>query len=204
MTEPGLASLKGAADDAAPVYRCMFTTASGSLIPDCEVLLDSGKLRCDLYLPVREIVKLQLRPLQLTKQAKPIDSRPITIRQFEQVVITMVFKDADGQEYPRTAALEVFGNDEQYQAALKNAAAEPVALPAESTADSSALPTSHRTPDVRAAVHPPINQLTPIKHLAGTGKDRVILGKSGAKKLDLKWDADTNSISLLDEEMWLI
>jgi hypothetical protein len=180
----------------------MFTTLHGLVVPDCEVLLDSGNLRCDLYLPVREIVKLQLAPSTVTKQAKPIDSKAITIRQFEPVQITMVFADADGKECPRTALLEVFGNDEQYQI-LKNAAADALAPPAERATDSSISP-SHHTPQLRAAVNPPINQLTPIKHLAGTGKDRVILGKSGAMKLDLEWDAKTNSISLLDEPVWLI
>ena len=197
----------------------MFTTPRGLVIPDCEVLVDTGNLRCDLLLPVREIVKLQLTPLPVTRRAKPIDSKAITIRQFEQLVVTMVFKDADGNEYPRTAALEVFGNDDYYQAALKRAADAALAPPAESaaashvtpataaadaaaTAAAAAAPPAHLTPELRAAVHPPVNELTPIKHMGGTGNDRVIVGDSGMDKLSLRYDAKTSSLSLLDEPVW--
>jgi hypothetical protein len=202
VSRPSLPSVKGTAASAAPVYRCMFNTKSGLVVPDCEVLMDSGNLRCDLYLPVREIVKLQLAPSDITKQAKPIDSKAITIRQFEQVEITMVFADADGKEYPRKALLEVFGNDEQYQEFKNTSADTGLSSPSVGPATDSSLSPSYQSPLLRGAVQPPINQLTPIKHLGGTGKDRVILGKSGALKLDLEWDAKTNSISLLDEPEW--
>jgi hypothetical protein len=178
------------------------TVGSGLVVPDCEVMVDTGNLRCDLYLPVREILKLRLTPTDITKQAKPIDTKAITIRQFEQVEITMSFADADGKKYPRKALLEVFGNDAQYQE-LKDKAAAVGSSPSsvESATDSSTSPL-YESPQLRAAVRPPINQLTPIKHLGGSGKERVILGKSGMMKLSLKYDAETNAISLLDEPEW--
>ena len=187
-SKPSLPSVKGTDATAAPVYRCTLSVPRrGVVIPHCEVMLDSGHLRCDLYLPVREIVKLRLEPSDITRQAKPIDSKAITFRQFEQVEITMVFADADGKEFPRKALLDVFGNDDHYQS-LKEKAAAAEKTPVSEPATESSSP-SYESPQLRGAVQPPVNQLTPIKHLAGTGRERVILGKSGAFKLDLEWDA---------------
>lgn len=183
----------------------MFNTTSGLVVADCEVLLDSGNLRCDLYLPVREIVKLQLKPTDITKKAKPIDSKAITIRQFEEVAITMSFVDADGKEDLRKAMVEVFGNDSEYQQIKDRAATMSHSSSVGSAQTESPTSPVYDSPTkLLGAVHPPINQLTPIKHLGGTGKERVILGKSGMNKLSLKYDAETNAISLLDEPEWML
>ena len=108
-SKPALPSVNGTAPTDAPVYHCMLSIpARGLVIPNCEVVVDSGLLRCDLYSPVRDIVRLQLDPTLVTKQAKSIDSKAITIRQFNPVHITMVFVDAEGKEHPRMAALEVY------------------------------------------------------------------------------------------------
>ena len=77
------------------------------MIPDCEVLVDTGNLRCDLYLPVRDIVKLQLQPLDATKLAQPVDTQPIRIRQFESVEITMSFADAEGKQHLRKVSCQL-------------------------------------------------------------------------------------------------
>ena len=100
----------------------------------------------------------------------------------------------------------MFGNDSQYQE-LKKKAAELAASSSVSssvsraTEASSASP-SFASPPLRAAVQPSINQLTPLKHRGGSAQERVIMGKSGMWKLSLKYDAETNAISLLDEPVW--
>ena len=187
----------------APVYRCTFTTIStGLVIPDCDVLLATGCLICDLLLPIREIVKLGIKASKTTRQAQPIDSPKVLIRMFETIEITMVFRDEQGREFPRSAGVQVWGNDKEWQAHVASTSinGEPSQSLELSTPNSLDSAFDHTPP--HRPVRPPVNALTPIKHMRGTGRDRVILGLSGIQKLNIKWDSKTNSISLLDEPVW--
>ena len=213
---PSLPSIKGSDDEAAAVYQCTISNIDGLLVaPDCEVMMDTGNLRCDLYLPVRDIRKLQLKPSHVTKLAKPIDSAAIVIRQFEPVEISIAFKEAADKVSTRRAVLEVFGNDSEFQQLVAAATAEaeaaakskpPEKQTAASPSSAGIASSSHGSPRASASAFsasiPPVNQLTPIKHMAGTSKARVIMGKSGMKKLSIKYDSESNHISLLDEPVW--
>ena len=45
-------------EHSAPVVQSLFNTLSGSVMYERELLIDSGSSRCDLYLPVRDIIQL--------------------------------------------------------------------------------------------------------------------------------------------------
>jgi hypothetical protein len=81
---------------------------------DCEVLLDSGCLRCDLFLPAHDIIKLGLIPLQTVVKSQPIRGPSFFTRQFGSVFVQFKFKDQDGNEVLRGCDLEAWCSDEEY------------------------------------------------------------------------------------------
>jgi hypothetical protein len=82
----------------------------------------------------------------------------------------MHFTDASGQQHSRSACLDVWGDDDEYQRMNKHQ-----------------LRTS---------------RLEPITYDERAGNDNAALGKSGLSKLDVAWDADSNTLIMLDEAEW--
>ena len=166
-----------------PVFACSIRNSVSQLICCSEVLLGTGLARCDLLLPAHDVIKLGLAPLRTFIQTSYSQFGPaFRARQFDPVYLEFVFVDEAGKEYPRGCDLEVWANDEDYNALISRH--PPMQL--------SPLPTDSAIMRMQ--------RLSPIKFLEGSTEGFPILGLGGVNKLKISYASSRNEISMLDKE----
>ena len=149
----------------------------GIVIDDCEVLLDSGNTACDLLLSKQDALKFQLYTSSVSMPFQGFGGNATVVKMLPALKVTFSLEDTDGNVKTKSASLDVWilesGGDVVEDT-------EPLLKKQRSDSESSSVP---------------INKRSPVKHLRHGSAN---LGKSGCKKLKLKYDFDTDQISFLD------
>lgn len=167
------------------------------LSENCELLLDTGCLKCDMFLPAYDALKMGCRASSVKFQATPIHSPPITVVQMmPPLLVCFRLENEAGEIHEKRAFLEVFVNESDLKEELeKISTASSVQLTAECQITPPRVSLSSSTTDS-------LNHVSPIKYHRGSSKGRTIIGHPGMRKLSINWSGETNHISLLDEEPW--
>jgi hypothetical protein len=212
-----------------PVYLCSITEDDDEdhviTIPDCELLIDSRNTACDLVLTYHDAKKFNLRVTKNIQQINQADGTLVVARMIPQLLVTFALADSSGKVTEKSAYLDVWvklkdvpesalpksfrdalaaerAQDEEKAAALAGTSLhqDTVAAPVQKDIVDAAFEATGAAPqklDATSSTAPaPVNTPSPVKHAAHGSAN---LGKSGAKKLKLKYDYELNEISFMED-----
>lgn len=196
-----------------PVYLCSmaqdFDDDDVIRIPNCELLIDSGNTACDLVLTYHDASKFKLKVTKRVKTINQADGQVAVVLLIPQILVTFALAQANGiiteksdyldvwvklKEVPEPALPKAF-REALVAERLKNGVVEPPTAVHSSTPPTTPRKASSPLP-AEEAVSAPVNKVSPVKHLAHGSAN---LGKSGAKKLKLKYDFETNEIYFMED-----
>ncbi len=170
---PTLASLS----EEKPIYTCSMTNELLELsIDGCELLLDSGNTAFDLLLSYRDSCKFQLKPSKETMKVNGLTGTVI-VKLLPSLMVTFALLDKNGNLTERSASLDAW--------IMKSELDTFLARPD--------LSLYEKTQIKEGRVR--VNNPSPVKHQQ---QGSANLGKSGCKKLKLKYDFETDEISFID------
>eukprot|EP01039_Chlorochromonas_danica_P001593 gene1593-1740_t len=201
-----------------PVYLCCMVQDVDDdniiTIPNCELLIDSGNTACDLVLTYHDARKFNLRVTKYIKEINQADGKLAVARMIPDVLVKFALVSVDGKITERSAYLDVWVKlkevpMEALPRAFRDKLAAEKAKCKDDATEKDDTPINYpsvvtSTPEKRSSTNLPLNDTTsipvnnpsPVKHMAHGSAN---LGKSGAKKLRLKYDFSTNEISFLED-----
>lgn len=200
----------------------------GITISNCELLIDSGNTACDLVLTYRDAKKFNLKVTKQMKKICQAEVFVVVAKMIPELKVTFALADDHGIVTEKSAYLDVWVKLKDIpECALPKSFRDRLAAERAADADrdrfkgTALVPDSlenaavavaqvttgedvqpRDTTDVTAPTTPlgaslvPINKPSPVKH---TAHGSANLGKSGAKKLKLKYDFDLNEISFMED-----
>lgn len=198
-----------------PVYLCSMTQDDDEdniiTVSNCELFIDSGNTACDLLLTYHDASKFNLRVTKNVKVINQAEGKLAVAMTIPQVLVTFAIAGMDGQVTQKSAYLEVWVKLQEVPFhALPKAFRDK--LVAERAKDATEKAKDEGIPMICSSLAPatpaklaatvdeptkaPVNKPSPVRHAAHGSTN---LGKSGAKKLMLKYDYETNVIWFLDD-----
>ncbi len=181
-------------------------------ISNCELFIDSGNTACDLLLTYHDASKFNLRVTKNVKEINQAEGKLAVVRTIPEVLVTFALVGNDGQVTQKSAYLDVWVKlKEVPMHALPKAFRDSLAVEKAKDAtekakdDDAPMTCSSVAPITPAKLIPsvnepttnvPVNNPSPVRHRAHGSAN---LGKSGAKKLKLKYNYETNVIWFLDD-----
>ena len=161
------------------MYQCTLGNELNQIvIQDCELLVDSGNTACDLLLTFHEAKKFELTQSKISIRVGGLTGGAIIVKMLPPLLLTFALRDSNGDVQEKSASVDAWVmkheidsfNDTQSTAVVSNITTVTVG-------------------------ETPVNNPSPVKHMA---HGSATLGKSGCKKLKLKYDFDSDEISFIN------
>lgn len=182
FTATDVFSLKGPAlgsiSTERPVYLCTLSNETNNIIiENCELLVDTGNTACDLLLSFKDARKFQLVPSTVSMGVDGLTGGTRIVKMLPALLLTFALRGPDGDIVEKIASLDVFVKQDELKAFQ---ASKDISL-------------SEITSVIKGRV--PVNDPSPIRHLRHGSAN---LGRSGCKKLKLRYDSESDEISFLE------
>lgn len=155
---------------------------NGVSVSNCELLVDTGNTACDLLLSFRNACKFQLTQSKARQTVTDVTGRAVIVKMLPSLLVNFALRTTEGSIVCKEASVDAWVK-----------ADEITAYPALPTISISERTQAVGTQAVGGKVR--LNCPTPAKHRE---RGSAILGCSGLRKLQLKYDAETDEISSLD------
>jgi hypothetical protein len=180
-----------------PVYKCSLTNdADGhATIENCELLIDSGNTACDLLCTWHDALKFNLRASTVKQTVTCANvGEEVIVQLVPQLLVQFSLEDNDHHVTVKSAHLDVWVMQDEIPIST---VARPLWTPPSCQfIEKTQTPTAHcaTTPAVNKAC--PEKKVSPVKH---TSCGMANLGKSGCKKLCLKYDFEYDHIFFIKQ-----
>jgi hypothetical protein len=167
------------------VYKCVLTNELNNIsIDNCELLIDSGNTACDLLITYHDAVKFGLQRSSIKIKVGGLTGSAFIVKMLPPLLVSFSLRVAD-EVQEKSASIDAWVmENEMSDADNKEVEAVPAKKRKLDGRDDSPVCTSST-----------INDPSPVKHL---NHGDANLGKSGCKKLQLKYNFETNQISFLN------
>jgi hypothetical protein len=180
-----------------PVYKCSLTNDAdehATTIENCELLIDSGNTACDLLCTWRDAQKFNLHA-SIVKQTVTCanDGEEVIVQLVPQLLVKFSLVDNDQRVKVKSAHLDVWVMEHELPTYVERPLWTP---PSNQSIEETQTPTAHcaTSPAVNKAC--PEKKVSPVKH---TPYGMANLGKSGCKKLCLKYDFANDYIFFIEQ-----